>query len=251
MQKTLAEQSEAELAFVNVLREHLAMREHRKKHSELKDIANSADDAPGAIEAWARRWHLNAPCVIEWACDAVAMRRDDGHDLDEGTMRRFRDAGADLLDSRTMISFEQGRAVPTIAAGDEWNRLTPEVLREARRRGGAGLDPWRPIAADIGESQKQFLSRARAHWNARRDAAPRFDRHDLFRESAAWLLWSQWGASTDDILGRAALECPAEPPPGARRDGPPTAEYVRKARREFAALIGLEVRRESLKTQTA
>jgi hypothetical protein len=96
-----------EEAFVNVVRAHLVNDERMVgAREQLHDIAARNDDTESLVIDWARRWALDAPCIIDWATAAI---------------RAHRDRRVDLLSRAASFEFDFSRAESRLRASNRWH----------------------------------------------------------------------------------------------------------------------------------
>jgi hypothetical protein len=183
---------------------------------------DATPDDEDAVCMWARRWHVECPCVIEWAHGDVTIRVQSGG--------RFRSGGRGF-----------GYDLPP----DWWetlHELNNTVLDASgldARDVGWARDPERslaPIAANpMAESRDTFLLRASGHWEAR--AALAYERGYTPIVSAPKLeLVAEWIAR-HHLRGTSVPDLAREAP-----DQIMTASNVHKQMTKFRRAIGLPPR---------
>ena len=144
----------AESLFVRAVMEWMPAEARIELNAIEKD--NNTDEA---VQVWARRWHLDCPCIITWARGDVMVR--------------------DIIGPGARVWASKGFKIPRV-----WLRTLHDLsgtlldpngwdLRDLSR--GWDIDFMRsasPLAADpLLENRARFLKRARGHWEARADLA--------------------------------------------------------------------------------
>jgi hypothetical protein len=210
---------------------------------ELRELAkrDSQHDAEEA-EVWAKKWHVNAPFVVNGAREIVeAVRRDPAapgrfvvsrHDS-VPEVWHHRIAALNEL-SVEFLWLDDGVASGTMRTPSEHTPGVFETIAAPRHRLLEQDHVLAPIATDPSrESQEAFVERARHHWEgraqlARRDGLTPVAPRPELRSHTEWLLKYQLGlVSLEDIAGQARA----------------TRDAVRRAITRLAKLLRLDIRK--------
>jgi hypothetical protein len=192
--------AEVESAFVEAVQKHLPQRAFEElSHASREDI-----------EAWAERWNVQAPCILDLAADFCEGGWSEGFGISSYSSPAIPNTWFDALHS--------------------WNALPVDSQWLE-----SGLDHvmLAPIGADpVRESEASFLERARVHFQARMNQAKALGfvsvspKHKL-ADHMDWLIRYQLhGESRAAIAQNACVVQPA----------------VDRAIRELAAFLNLRLR---------
>ena len=172
----------AERLFVEAVLRHLP----EEARSELNVIPEEG------VPEWARRWHLDCPCVIGWATSHVVMRQTMP-DAEAGPMG---------------FGYEPRKMMPSVLDEANDSILDPsglDLLHLGRARDPHPERSPKALAADpLHESRESFLRRAAAHWSARADLARAhgfvpIEPAPSLRQHCDWLVRYQLGEAFDQI----------------------------------------------------
>ena len=209
---------------------------------ELEELArhDSAGDR-AAIEAWARTWGVNAPCMRQAAQDIVhATRRDPANSgfrhesRSEPMGERWRRQLGAWNEFPVTMSADDGVASGTMSVPDPLDPRVGSFIEAPLEQLLEQPHILGPIATNPrSEPRAQFLERARHHWEARRQVGiraygltPVAVKPDLL-DQVDWLVRYQIQKTPFEVIASDLTVTP---------DG------VRKAVHRLAALLDLERR---------